>query len=233
MSHPNLSAIKFLIIGDGKIAKHFSYYFEILKINYCCWNRGLSASDLDQKIATCSHVFLLIKDSAIEEFYKKNVHGKAITAVHFSGSLSLPGILDFHPLMTFGSKLYDQNFYFQIPFVSTVPTTLPGIPNKVILINKEDKPLYHALCVVAGNFPQALFSLAKQHLLKLGMPAEAINSYGQQSFFNVLENAQAQLTGPLARKDHRTIEENLKSLAGTPFVNIYKAMQELYEHSPI
>lgn len=223
-------SLRFLIIGDGKVAKHFSFYVDVLKISFCSWNRKQSLADLEQKQARCTHAFLLIKDSAIEEFFVEHFKGKPITAIHFSGSLSVPGILGFHPLMTFGADIYEKDFYTQIPFITAETDKIPALPNEFITIRQDQKQLYHALCVVCGNFPQLIFAMAQNQLVSLGLPAGAIHQYTLQSLINIQKNAANQLTGPLARRDQNTIEKNLAALSKTPFLNLYKTMQELYEH---
>ena len=226
------SRTHYLLIGSGRLAYHLQHYLKILNLDYSTWNRRESESP--HTLATWSqvtHVLLAISDSAIVPFYEKHLKFVDAEVVHFSGALEVPGLHGAHPLMTFGRDLYDKSFYAQIPFVVTGQTSLqdllPDFPNPSFQILPEQKPYYHALCVLGGNFTTLLQQRMLQGFTELGLPASAAQPYIEQIVKNVFAAPAAALTGPLARKDFATIRKNLKSLGGDPYVSIYEAFVSL------
>jgi predicted short-subunit dehydrogenase-like oxidoreductase (DUF2520 family) len=224
----------YLIIGNGRMATHFCHYLQLLHIPYTQWFRKQSSQRLIERLSTATHIIVLIKDDAISDFVD-NLAIKNKTFVHFSGRLSLKNCYSAHPLMTFTPVLYDLQKYQSIPFITeqngpAFSELLPGIPNQAYAIPSELKNYYHAMCVISGNFScilwQKLFH-ELQHTFNL--PPEIAKPYLQQSFENIANNPFASLTGPLARKDHTTIQENLNSLENDPFLAVYQAFIKVFE----
>lgn len=221
------------LIGSGQVALHLAHYLDLLDIPFVTWSRR-SNRLLSQVLKHCSHVLILIKDSAIEPFIIQNKQLLASKAlIHCSGSLSTSLAIGAHPLMTFSKQLYDEKTYRKIHFVvdsqeHSFESILPYLPNDHSIISPSQKAKYHALCVMSGNFSSMLwqvffaqleenFKISKSHAL----------IYLQQTFKNitVLEDG---LTGPLQRGDKETIELNLKALeSNQPLYDTYKAFIKL------
>src|SRR5581483_11839693 len=108
---------QYLIIGNGRVARHFLYYFSRLNFNVSQWSRTESLNSLTIKIAEASHILFLINDSAIESFISKHVQNTHHLRIHFSGSLITGQAYGVHPLMTFGEQLYSLEEYKNINFV--------------------------------------------------------------------------------------------------------------------
>ncbi len=65
---------KYLIIGNGRVARHFCHYFSLLKIKqYSQWDRSQPLSRLHELTTDATHILLLIKDSAIEPFIDEHL----------------------------------------------------------------------------------------------------------------------------------------------------------------
>ncbi len=192
---------------------------------------NLSEHDLKslcQKLSQSHRVLLLISDDALKSFYQAYLrHLTDAPIIHFSGSQQIPGILAAHPLMSFSKKLFEPSEYFEIPFVLEKPfklrQVLPGLSNPSRSISAEKKKLYHALCVMSGNFTTLLWQRAAKDFEKLELPAWLLNPYRHQIFKNLELDLNSALTGPLARKDLKTIRHNLKSLKGHSYQPVYKA----------
>lgn len=216
---------KFLIIGAGKLAKHLNHYLRLLELTPLHWDRSQDPHLLKTKIAEATHVLLAISDSAIENFYRKNLAGLDKTVVHFSGALNIDDVIAAHPLMTFGPELYDRDTYFGIHFVvtgaSSLIEALPGLPNEFSVLAPEHKALYHALCVMGGNFPVVLWQKMFADFDRLGIPREAARLYHETALHNVMKNPETALTGPLARRDRATVLKNIESLENDPFQEVY------------
>jgi predicted short-subunit dehydrogenase-like oxidoreductase (DUF2520 family) len=134
-----------------------------------------------------------------------------------------------HPLYTFGPELYPDELYPQIPFVCdddgpTFEAVFPDLENPHWYISPTDRPLYHAACVMGGNFTTLLWNRAMQIFRQLGLPPEAAIPYLRRTCENVAEHGAEALTGPLARGDRRTIRSNLGALEGDPWAEVYMAI---------
>jgi predicted short-subunit dehydrogenase-like oxidoreductase (DUF2520 family) len=154
--------------------------------------------------------------------------------VHCAGALSLPGVAGAHPLMTFSAdRLYGLEDYRRIPFLveegHRFGKILPGLPNPHHTMPVGDKALYHALCVMAGNFPQLLWQeVAERFGQRLDLPPEMLAPYLRQVLENFLRDPAGALTGPLARGDAHTVDRNLQALADHPLEGLYRAFAEFH-----
>jgi hypothetical protein len=227
---------RYLIIGNGRVARHFSRYLKLLNVPFQNWSRDNNTRDeLVGLVKNCSRVLLLISDGAIKNFIADNqCLLSAEYLIHFSGCLTLENCFGAHPLMTFGPDLYDQKVYQSIPFIleqggPDFSALLPGLPNKNFQIPKPMKPLYHALCVIGGNFTCLLWQKFFNELEnKFNLPKEIVYPYLDRVIENLKSSSANALTGPLARGDYKTIEANLKSLSCDPYQKIYQAFVEAY-----
>lgn len=222
-----------LIIGNGQSAFHLAEYFKLLSVNYRQWSRKTkSESELLELIETADVVFILIKDDAIIDFYSKHKVLKEKHCFHFSGALSSFGsCISIHPLMSFASrKPFDLDFYKSINFVTdhslgSVPFPLPNVVQK---ISPEDKKRYHALCVMSGNFTVLLWMLAKKHFSEIGLAPQILDPYLKQIASQIIHDSEQALSGPLLRKDFRTISSHLSDIQGTELEPIYRGFLQSY-----
>jgi 2-dehydropantoate 2-reductase len=144
--------------------------------------------------------------------------------------------------MTFSDELYPLETYKEISFVvdedaPNFSELLPCLPNRSFKISREKKALYHAYCVMSGNFStllwEKLFSDLKN---ELGIPASAAKAYLKQVAQNLIDVAdgkkQSVLTGPLVRGDLSTIETHLKALDKNfdSYSGIYRAFLTAESH---
>lgn len=234
----NDSAPSYCLLGSGRLARHLDHYFSLLNLPLTRWSRKSGAS-LAQAIEPASVVLLAVSDQAIESLAGElsAIQRSDQVLVHFSGALSTPLAIGAHPLMTFGPSLYDLDTYEAIPFIteSGAPREFsmlfPALRNPVHRIDPAQKALYHALCVMAGNFTTLLWGrLFEGFEQSLALPAGTALPYLRQTARNLAEQAAnpaaRALTGPIARRDFSTIEMNLAALSGDPFQGIYRAFVE-------
>lgn len=228
MNATSIASNSYLIIGSGRVARHLSHYFDLLKSSFTSWNRNQSFEDLEKLASSASHILLAISDDAISDFY--NLHLKKYdnkTVIHFSGSLNQSPLIAAHPLMTFGHDLYDLSFYKRIHFCITgadsLEDILPEFSNSSSTLFAFEKAKYHALCVLGGNFSSILIGKMLEDFQKLGLPENAALPYIEKVISNTFKNPSEAQTGPLVRKDVSTVEKNLQSLSDDPFQDIYKS----------
>jgi predicted short-subunit dehydrogenase-like oxidoreductase (DUF2520 family) len=223
----------YLIIGNGRLAKHFSFYFNQLGLKVQQWSRSDSSAALSRSLVSSSHVLLLISDYAIEAFIQQHPVLATKIVLHCSGSLQTDLAYGVHPLMTFSQALYDLATYQQISLVfdsqQDPQYLLPGLANPSYYLPKQAKAYYHALCVMANNFStllwQKFFSELEQ---RYAIPKEAGQLFLQQTLNNISQDPGKALTGPLVRNDHITLSHDLAALAGDEFAPVFTAMCEAY-----
>lgn len=231
MATNTLSSYSYLLIGSGRVARHLSHYFHLLNIRHQSWDRSQDPHLLKPKVLASSHVLLAISDSALQGFYRQHLAGLEKTVVHFSGAHNFEDMIAAHPLMTFGPELYDLDFYQKIHFTMTgasLAEALPGLPNPSSILPAELKALYHAHCVLGGNFTTLLVGKMLSGFAEMNIPAEAARIYIEKVIGNVFADPSKALTGPLVRKDVETVNANLQSLKNDPYAEIYQAFLKTY-----
>jgi len=219
------------LIGRGRLARHLAHYLALEGCAVAVWHRGLD-TDPATALAGSEVVLLAISDEAIAGFAARHPGFGERTLVHFSGSLVVPGIVGLHPLMTFGPELYDLATYRTIPFVGErggvgFPEIFPDLVNPHHELNPADKPLYHALCVLSGNFTTLLWGKAMSDFeTRLGLPGAALVPFLSRTAANTVAHRDRSLTGPLARAEHTTIGRDLEALQGDPWQEVYRAVAQ-------
>jgi hypothetical protein len=221
------------IVGDGRMASHFTTYLQLSGIPYKQWSRKKNADqDPAEYLKNCRAVFLLIKDDALSDFVEVNSGLKEMNPIHFSGSLYLEEIPSIHPLMTFTKELYSLEKYQSIPFIHekgkiSLREILPELPNPSQAMDYGKKSLYHSLCVLSGNFTTMLWQKVFSDFRdKLDLDPDLLVPYMEQTFENLKTNWVEALTGPLARKDKTTIKRNMHALEGDLYHEVYRSFAD-------
>jgi predicted short-subunit dehydrogenase-like oxidoreductase (DUF2520 family) len=223
------------VVGDGRVARHFLHYFNLLALPVRTWSRRQPASGPVAAFAECDTVLVLIRDAAIVPFVDAWPELQEKRLVHFSGSLVTDKARAAHPLMAFTDTLYDLDTYRTVPFVldSADPPfadLLPGLPNPTFVIPSTERPRYHALCVLASNGSTLLWQrLLNEFSARFGIPPSAVSPFLRQTTANLVADPAAALTGPLTRGDTATIQANLAALEGDPWRDVYAALVRAYE----
>lgn len=212
---PSSSKANYLLIGSGRVARHLTHYFQLLNIHIKTWDRAQDPLALRQKISESKHILLAISDSALAGFFRQHLAGLDKTVVQFSGAHNFEGMIAAHPLMTFGPELYQLSNYQKIHFTMTDGTLAEAIPdfkNPSSVLSAEQKALYHASCVLGGNFTTLLIAKMIANLKSLNIPESAAQGYLEKVVENTFANPGKALTGPLVRRDVLTVDANLVAL---------------------
>ncbi len=223
----------YLIVGNGRLSKHFQKYFSAKYIPYFVITRN-TISEFEIYSSLSEKILILIKDDQIEDFilsYKSKADKNKIW-IHCSGSLTIPLTDSAHPLMTFTEKLYDLKTYEQIPFITekgrrNFNELFPELNNPHYSINSEDKLLYHTLCVTSGNFTTILWQYFFDFLESKDIPREAAHEFLKATANNLIKSPDP-LTGPIQRKERKVIQSQLNVLKNSPLKDVYVAMLDLY-----
>ena len=225
------------LVGRGRVASHLARYLELENIPFASWHRG-SGESPEEALGRCPVLLLAVSDDALEPFLAAHPSLAGPRVIHFSGSRTVPGAWGFHPLYTFGPRLYGLDEYRSIPFVTeaggpALRDVFPGLANPSVALDPAKKGLYHALCVMAGNFTTLLWSkLLDDFPARLGLSRDIAVPYLERTARNALEQGSAALTGPLARRDAGTVEVNLAALDGDPYAAVYRAFAGMFGLAP-
>ena len=207
-----------LLIGSGRLATHLAHWQSLQshKLDLHTWNRQQPIRELHAFLERQPLVWLAISDSALTMFFEEHLARYNLKVVHFSGALHDPRMFSAHPLMSFTKKLFTDSFYQSIHFVITgvdrLDTAMPGFKNSFSVIPANQKAFYHALCVMAGNFPQLLWNEIFKEAANLKIPAVAFETYLKTITQNFIEQKGDALTGPIVRNDSITIQKNIEAL---------------------
>jgi 2-dehydropantoate 2-reductase len=231
---PHSASTSYLFVGNGIVSKHFQFYFNSMNIPFRVWTRN-SPDDFYVLAPSSERILVLINDDEIENFILKHTTPELERKiwVHFSGILSTTLADSAHPLMTFTDELYDLETYKKIPFITengrkTFYEMFPELNNPTFQIQHDQMVLYHAFCVMSGNYTTILWQKFFEYLESQNIPASAGQLYLKQIAEN-LTGTKSSLTGPLQRNDFKTIFKHLEALEKHPMKNIYNSFVDLYK----
>ncbi len=230
-----MTKARYLIIGSGRMATHWAHYFKLQNIDHLNWSRDQNKPEgLLDAFQRCTHTLLSISDQALEAFILKHCFLTKKPLIHMSAVSHIPGALCVHPLMTFGKNLYDLETYHKIPLVVFSDSLensdpMPGLTNQKFYLPLAQQSLYHAWCVMAGNFTTLLWQeFFKALKTQFNLPPEVTLPYLQQITTNLINEPENALTGPIARKDFSTINKHLFALKEHPMLPIYEAFIQTF-----
>ncbi len=217
----------------GRLARTLAPKLEGAGHRVTRWRRG----DPAPRASLC---WITASDDAVAEIAAWLPRGPVV--LHASGGLSHlllrphrpAGSL--HPLQTFPGPEH------RIPNLEGIPAAVAGDAEAVAQARDlatslgmspfevtGDRRLYHAACVLAGNFTTVLLAEAARLLTSAGCdavdPIATLEPLVRASLENTKTlGARNALTGPAARGDHATVQAHLQALAHT-----HPELQPLYE----
>lgn len=222
------------IVGNGSLAKHLSHYCHLKGIPFISWSRSEDKLSPEEKLHKADTILLLISDDSINDFINRHPDLQKKQLIHCSGSLVTDLAMGYHPLMTFSHSLYGLEFYSTIPFVGEIGSPhlrelIPEWDNPYYAIPKEQRALYHALCVVGGNFTNIIWAkVFRDFKEQLKLPDEILHPYLEQTVKNIKTDPYNSLTGPIKRGDTLTMKRNRKALNNRIWNRIYKLFNRVY-----
>lgn len=200
-------------------------------------------------------VFITVSDSSIcyvaeeiaSNFGEKSIENKIF--IHCSGAVSTSVLeslrqkgaytASLHPMQTFADKemgwkgLYGIYYGFEgckVAYESVKPIVL-AFKGKILNINKEDKPIYHAAACIASNYLATLTYITGRLLESIGFEfedgIEALKPLMDKTKSNIdtLGPINA-LTGPISRGDIETVEGHIKTIKEKEpeILDVYKTL---------
>ena len=225
------------------MASHLHHYFNKIGIPIWSWSRSHSLfcqdpseSHLQFLLQNSQTVWLAVSDQAIEPVINK-ISPFSGPIFHLSGAHLSERAYDVHFLASFSHHIFDLNFYQKIPIITSHSQTqsliqkyFPQISNPIYTILKEQKPFYHAACVLGGPGSLVLWWQMTDMLKSLGLTEEILSSYLQSLLQNWIHHKNQSVTGPWVRGDYETIEKHLTSLSSPVTLSLYQSLLKQYQH---
>lgn len=209
-------------------------------------------TDPERAAAAADVIFLTVPDDSLTAVVSqlRNAHlpWKGKTVFHCSGmhasNLLQPlrnrgaRTASFHPIQSFAKKDNDPESFRGITFglegdaeaLDQARSLIAILGGQVLVMDPEDKPLYHAACSMASNLFTVLVGLAVDLLKENGMESEtafsALLPLIRGTLKNMSESGPRQsLTGPLSRGDVDTVAGHLKALESNPIAaGVYRRL---------
>ena len=223
----------YVIFGAGRVGGNMAHYLEALGHDVSLISHAMAKSDGDvcrRAIAAADIVGAAVPDDHIANW--RDEWADAIgnkTAIHFSGAARIAGMYAFHPLYSFPPGRVSPDVMKTIAFAcpsdgADFKDVFANAPNPHFKIADEDRARYHALAVLSGNFAAYLWNETAKELAQFsGLAPETImGGYLSSVVDRFLESPTDSLTGPVARRDMKTVEANMEALAASP------KLQQLY-----
>jgi predicted short-subunit dehydrogenase-like oxidoreductase (DUF2520 family) len=224
---------KYFTIKGQKLAGYYSRNFNSSE-QAAQFTNSKAFPNIKDLLSECKIVFLTITDDALVNMWKDiskyDLAGKIIC--HTSGTLS-SDIFDninnlgafgysIHPLYAFSDKYNSykdlQSAYFSIEgsslYLGFIKALLEGLGNKVFIIDKNKKPLYHLASVTVSNLVLSLINLGCGYLKSCGISEEDALCALMPLIENNIKNLNkdgfiSSLTGPIERGDIETIIKHI------------------------
>lgn len=190
-------------------------------------------------------ILICVQDQKIEEVSKSlsnlSLHEKII--IHTSGLMSYDVLSNLSKNNIVGSAHPYQTFYNQAPEIlnnigwgiscqksdyDNINSVVKVFDGKCSYLDDDKKPLYHASAVAASNYLNLLFDLSAKLLDEAGVDkADFLPQIMQTTLdnnINLLSEETIALTGPIIRKDFKTIEAHINSMIEPDIKKSYSSM---------
>ncbi len=248
----------FTIVGAGKVGTtialllnkklKFDYFIDRL-VNQEYENLTNKKITTINPIINSDLIFITVPDNYIKSVAQElKIEGDPLI-IHFSGALPASEIsldydkLSLHPMMSIAyPKIAAQDFKNHFitlqgekraidrfkPFISL-------FSDNYLFVTEEEKIKYHLAAVFSNNFSTILTSIATKLLQNDNISQEKAleivlpllnDSFKNLNYQKDLKNS---LTGPLVRKDSKTIEKHLSILKDNDAKDIYSSFKNYFE----
>lgn len=222
-----------------------TYENAIISANFCNTKAFKSLSEL---LMSSDTLFIAVSDSEVKNVWdcidKNLIENKIIC--HFSGVLSsdvFNGADSYkaytgsiHPAYAFNDKFNSwkglNKIIFTVEgsnlFLSEIQKLFNLTQNKICIIDKSIKPLYHTATSIASNHLMGLIDMVVKIFEQCGFSQEiayrVITPLMKDNLCNALDNGVVSaLTGPIERGDIQTVEKHISSLNGNQLL-VYKSL---------
>ena len=217
------TGMKYFVFGLGRVGQNMQQYLRAMGHSVESVDLIQSPEELQrcrEIVAEVDCVIATIPDSSLQSWFDEwspLIGDKP--AIHHSGAMRIEGMDSFHPLYSFPNAVLDVETMKSIAFAvsgegHSFSDVFPGLPNPLFVVKPEDRPRYHALAVLSGNFASYLWNETASGFSEFsdGDVAAIMKPYLLSVLERFCESPYDSLTGPIARRDVKSVESNLRGL---------------------
>ncbi|MGE0181958.1 MAG: DUF2520 domain-containing protein [Parvularculaceae bacterium] len=228
--------MRLTLFGAGRVGGSMAHYARALGCEVSVVTRKMAEDDRPaaaRLIISADIVAAAIPDDGLNrwvEEWRKEIGDRQ--AIHFSGALTVDGAQSYHPLYSFPKEPLSPSVMGRIAIAREegappFSDLLPGAANPEFVVKGADRPFYHALAVLSGNFAAHLWNeTASAFADRFDLAPETVmTSYLVGVVDRFQERPLDSLTGPVARRDRASVAANLDALAAEPRL---KALYEAF-----
>ena len=213
--------------------------------------QGRPVTDLAAAAAAGRIVILCLPDEKIRaaaaRLARSGVEWSGKTVLHTSGLLPAEELRplrkcgaaagSFHPAQSFPEKGMPPSRFRGISFglegdrtaLDVAARLVRDLGGRVLIISEAAKPLYHAACILASNYPVVLWQAAAGLLVRAGITGrEAVRlivPLAEGTLRSVKKlDPEVALTGPIVRGDAGTVRAHLEALrrSAPEYLRLYR-----------
>ncbi|MBU3190672.1 DUF2520 domain-containing protein [Clostridium bowmanii] len=218
------------------LSGYYSKFYEDA-IDASVFTNSRAYENIDDLTRDSSLIFITTPDDFIHDVLQRLANLDLTNKIicHTSGSLTSSNFLDInnsdafaysiHPIFAFSDKYNSyksmQNAYFSIEgpdiHIHELKDFINSLGNKSLVINKDNKVLYHLASVTVSNLVLSLINTGCSYLSQCGLSEndalEALLPLIQNNIDNIKENGFiSALTGPVERNDLETVKHHIDSI---------------------
>jgi predicted short-subunit dehydrogenase-like oxidoreductase (DUF2520 family) len=215
-------------------------------------NATISTSLDDLRETECDAIWIATADRDIKSFCVKIAEvrdsWKGVVAVHSSGAVPLTslevfhqrggGILALHPNVSLtGDEPIPEELLWSVASDGVgddfPQLLLEGLQPRLVVIDEDLRPLYHAAASAAANYSVTLFALAKELYRRAGVTDDDARTTVTRFMLQSIERSSVRgpkgsITGPVVRGDTDVVREQMRLVrAEAPeFYNVFRSLAE-------
>ena len=231
--------MRVLIIGRGNVAVNLEHAFRKQGVNVEMHSSRKGLDTLPQNADVCIYA---VRDTALAEVVARVKMPARVLHLHTSGAMPLSvfgsdkphaGIM--YPFQTFSKERVIEDFTSVPVFVeargiddvSAACSLALMITPHVSEASQHDRERLHAAGVLVNNFPNLLYTFARELLQSTHIPFSALLPLIDETAAKVheLTPEQAQ-TGPARRNDKEVMEKHLSLLLNDEQREVYKMLSD-------
>ena len=233
--------IDYILIGNGRLAKHLLRYFKLLGLKVAQWSRASTETEAyitlnkldDLRELPQIPILVAVSDDSIRDVVILIRKFSDNLIVHFSGALCSTEInlncYSMHPLFTFNYDMLTLDQYTKIPFICepsgpAFAEVFPKLSNPTSKISNDHRRLYHSVACLASNLPAMIWKECAQIAQgDLTIDWAIYEPLVIQTLKNSFQNPQSSVTGPIIRKDWNLVSSQLEVLPDGLAAKLYSA----------
>ena len=219
-----------VVLGMGRVGRPLAAALELKGTPPIRLGRRETSVGRHQDLSAADLAFLTVPDQALSQLAREIHSLPRYGLVHCSGQVMNEAVGQrvamFHPVMSFrgdetadifkGCPIGITGAVEVVQVLTTLANDLGSIP---FTLAEDKKPTYHLAAMFASVFPYILLLKAGELARQAGVPDDQVGAIFGPIFRRAADHLQLDhrsqgITGPVSRKDGRTLGQHLEALDG-------------------